>query len=436
MTTTAGLGLETISESQIQKFQTHNDALDQIDRAFTAILAVDVSAGNATITSLQARSNQVLACTGATVTGRTVTLPAVTRMLILTLDLASTESVSVVRGSTSFAVAPGEAVFVYADGSADGLLVLGTGAISGSSTVILPVATASVLGGIKVGAGLSITAPGVLSLNLDTIGNTQGDILYRDGSAWVVLGAGTAGQVLQSGGAGANPSWATGSYSLPAATASIRGGVTVPAGGGLALSGDALALHLDDLGATQGDVLYRGASGWAALAPGGAGQVLQSGGAGANPSWATPSAGGATTLDGLSDVAITSPAAGQTLHYDGSGWANAATPYDLSLFIEGTMTNSEIVYRGRPRACSFPSGAAGSYADAGTAATGSLTLSALKNGVAFATFAWSAAGTVAAVTISSTTTFNGTTDILTFAGAATADATLANIGIYLSGTRS
>ena len=36
---------------------------------------------------------------------------------------------------------------------------------------------------------------------------TQGDILYRDGSGLQRLGAGTAGQVLQSGGTGANPSW-------------------------------------------------------------------------------------------------------------------------------------------------------------------------------------------------------------------------------------
>ena len=44
---------------------------------------------------------------------------------------------------------------------------------------------------------------------------------------------------------------------------------------------------------TQGATLYRGASAWAALGPGTAGQVLQSGGAAANPSWQTPAASGA-----------------------------------------------------------------------------------------------------------------------------------------------
>ena len=36
---------------------------------------------------------------------------------------------------------------------------------------------------------------------------TQGDILYRDGSGLARLGAGTSGQVLQTGGTGANLSW-------------------------------------------------------------------------------------------------------------------------------------------------------------------------------------------------------------------------------------
>lgn len=44
---------------------------------------------------------------------------------------------------------------------------------------------------------------------LDFIGSAaQGDILYRGASSWARLGAGTANQVLKTGGAGANPSWA------------------------------------------------------------------------------------------------------------------------------------------------------------------------------------------------------------------------------------
>lgn len=43
---------------------------------------------------------------------------------------------------------------------------------------------------------------------------------------------------------------------------------------------------LDMITATRGSVLYRGASGWAALAPGTAGWRLTTNGAGADPTWA------------------------------------------------------------------------------------------------------------------------------------------------------
>ena len=50
---------------------------------------------------------------------------------------------------------------------------------------------------------------GTNGTDLTTTLTTQGDIVYRDGSGLQRLGAGTAGQLLQTGGAGANPSWGT-----------------------------------------------------------------------------------------------------------------------------------------------------------------------------------------------------------------------------------
>lgn len=52
---------------------------------------------------------------------------------------------------------------------------------------------------------------------------------------------------------------------------------------------------LDTISSTRGSILYRGALGWSALAPGAAGYVLQSGGSGADPSWVAPSGGGGST---------------------------------------------------------------------------------------------------------------------------------------------
>lgn len=62
-----------------------------------------------------------------------------------------------------------------------------------------------------------------------TVLTTQGDILYRDGSGLQRLGAGTSGQLLQSGGSGANPSWTNAPVGIAMADqwrppASISGG--------------------------------------------------------------------------------------------------------------------------------------------------------------------------------------------------------------------
>lgn len=57
-----------------------------------------------------------------------------------------------------------------------------------------------------------------------------------------------------------------------------------------------LSAILDLLGGTQGDVLYRSSSGWTVLAPGTSGQVLQTNGTGANPTWVTPTGGGGSSF--------------------------------------------------------------------------------------------------------------------------------------------
>ena len=54
-----------------------------------------------------------------------------------------------------------------------------------------------------------LAAKGTDGTDVGTTLTTQGDILYRDGSGLQRLAAGTNGQVLQTGGSGANPSWGT-----------------------------------------------------------------------------------------------------------------------------------------------------------------------------------------------------------------------------------
>lgn len=108
----------------------------------------------------------------------------------------------------------------------------------------------------------------------------QGDVVYYNGTSWVNLAPGTSGQVLQTAGASANPSWVT-STGLPSSPA-------------------------------QGDIAYYNGTVWANLAPGTNGQFLQTAGASANPLWATNT--------GLPS----SPVQGDIAYYNGTAWANLA----------------------------------------------------------------------------------------------------------------
>ncbi len=90
--------------------------------------------------------------------------------------------------------------------------------IAGSLSQITGQATFAQLPSMAAKSVLSNTTAGSttpldnsLSLVLDMICSTQGDILYRDAAAWLCLAPGTSGQLLQSGGAAANPSWLTAS---------------------------------------------------------------------------------------------------------------------------------------------------------------------------------------------------------------------------------
>ena len=71
-----------------------------------------------------------------------------------------------------------------------------------------------------------LAAKGTDGTDVGTTLTTQGDILYRDGSGLQRLGAGTSGQVLLTGGAGANPSWGT----LSSDFVKIAGGNTTSSG--------------------------------------------------------------------------------------------------------------------------------------------------------------------------------------------------------------
>lgn len=143
----------------------------------------------------------------------------------------------------------------------------------------------------------ALPIPNTLSAILDYIlGSAQGDIIYRGATGWAALPPGTSGQFLETLGAAMNPAWANPGPSSLAAIASltilanITGAPAAPAADGLSAIIDACISNV------QGDILYRSATGWVALPPGTAGNVLTTGGAAANPAWAAPSSGGPVKL--------------------------------------------------------------------------------------------------------------------------------------------
>ena len=89
------------------------------------------------------------------------------------------------------------------------------------------------------------------------------------------------------------------------------------AGGEIVIGTEHRRIHVDNTGAVQFNSAFRFPA-----ADGSANQVLETDGSG-TLSWATVSGGGgSSTLNGLTDVTISTPSNGQVLKYDGSGWVN------------------------------------------------------------------------------------------------------------------
>lgn len=131
-----------------------------------------------------------------------------------------------------------------------------------------------------------------LSTNFDSqFCTTQGSVLYRNGTVWTCLPPGSSGQVLQTQGPNLNPQWAgsggIGTVTSITAGAGLSGG-TITTSGTIALL-NPVAVNLGGTGAAtlaaHGVLLGNGTTAVNVATPGVAGTVLQSNGAGADPTW-------------------------------------------------------------------------------------------------------------------------------------------------------
>lgn len=93
---------------------------------------------------------------------------------------------------------------------------------------------------VVAGNGSALAMETLTSLMDSAFGSTRGQILFRGSSAWQVLAVGTAGQVLESGGAGADVSWGTdgggGGSALFHAFLDPRDGISPPGTSSLAVA--------------------------------------------------------------------------------------------------------------------------------------------------------------------------------------------------------
>lgn len=176
-------------------------------------------------------------------------------------------------------------------------LTTGGSPITGAGTISLAlVANGTLLANTSGSSNYPV--PTGLSVFIDAVfGSTRGSLLFRGSAQWGVLTPGTAGQVLQTNGAGADPSWGATGGGLAAIGAqqllvNLTSGSAAPVGHTLS---DALDYIMSS---SRGTLLYRGATGWIGLAPGTAGQVLTTGGATADPQWT------AAGLSAISDSQI------------------------------------------------------------------------------------------------------------------------------------
>jgi hypothetical protein len=129
-------------------------------------------------------------------------------------------------------------------------------------------------------------------------------------------------------------------------------------------------------------------------------------------------------VNSLIDTALTAAQYALTIQF----------PFDVHLFYPGVPAASALLTRvPLGRAVNFPSGLSGSYAKASVAATASTTFTMYKNGFSVATIVFGAGSAVG--TFSSSGVSYAAGDVLSVQAPATADATLANVGIVLVGVR-
>jgi hypothetical protein len=396
MTTTPILAINEVAPTQVDKTTTINDAIVALESATQDQLAVSLAGGNLTLSAAQYTRHAVFSVSGQTTT-RALTVPLSKRLFCvknagsydITVGGASGATVTVAAGDGSIIQCDGTNCSVFGSGGpgatgpagpagAISSIIAGAGLSGGTITTSAQTIAAQWQGGTvtALGSHLSITTGTLQSVdtnvwNAGSVTSIGTGITLSSGTLTAPSGGGTVTNIATTGGihggiittAGTlTVDWNGGSVSSLGSGVSLSAGVlnlaTIAShavlanssGSGAAPSSTTVTAILDAaIGSTQGDLLYRASSAWSVLAPGTSGQVLQSGGAAANPSWASATTArnngvlaaqwvlGTVAADGDFYFAFKAPYAGTVTSLDSLSGTGTFT---LAVKINGTNVTS------------------------------------------------------------------------------------------------
>lgn len=177
------LTLEQIAPGQSQKEASSNLADSQLMQALTEVLAVDMSGGNVTLTTLQMQRSVTFSVSGQTAS-RDLTIGAVKRGIFVVENTSATYPVVVKRGSTSITVDALDSATFKTDGTSNNLVLVGqTRQSTGSVPYDIGFFVAGQPGASAVCARFKAVRSVILPINLtgsqaDAITASSGSVAY------------------------------------------------------------------------------------------------------------------------------------------------------------------------------------------------------------------------------------------------------------------